>query len=265
MIFFRPTTLTLFHGQISAWLLLILSATLFLWEKDHWEWGSFLLSFLMLKPNLGAPLVILLGGWLFFQKRYRSILVMLFTGLVLLGVGFVQNPHWLSAYWGIGNTKLAENFGGSPTVWGLSHLLCRSNSACMPVLGGVATFLLLLVFGWLVFRRANKSAYEVVALAVSLTLLVTPYTWTYDQLMLIIPITSLMLALDRSGRPFLVTASLFLGIDLLIVFLLIFDNLLHVEILNVIIPLLVFGLCAWLLPGGRRSRSQGKLPTATLS
>jgi hypothetical protein len=247
IIFFRPTILTLFNGQISGWLLLLLAVIIYLWEKGKWEWGSLLMPLLMLKPNLGTPLVLLLGIWLLCQKRFKSILAMLLMGMVLLVIGFLQDPHWVSAYWSIGNTKVSETFGGSPTVWGLGHLLCRGASPCMPIFGGCAALLLVLAFGWLVFRSSIRQPFTVVALVVTLTLLITPYTWTYDQLLLILPITAITLAMHRMGVRFPLTTAIFLGIDVLFVVVLFFDTLLQVEILNVVIPLVVFGLCLWWL------------------
>jgi hypothetical protein len=164
--------------------------------------------------------------------------------MILLTVGFLQNPHWISAYWGIGNTKLAETFGGSPTVWGLGALISHNQITATLIFGSLTG--LLVLFG---FLRVLLSAHptmrpvDVVALAVCVTLLVTPYTWTYDQLLLILPLTSAILAMDRIGVRFLVTASVFLAIDVLAVILLIFDTLMQVEIWNVLVPLAVFGLC----------------------
>ena len=108
---------------------------------------------------------------------------------------------------------------------------------------------------------------SVLALAVCVTLLVTPYTWTYDQLLLILPLTTVILAMDRMGLRFPLTASLFLGMDVLVVILLFFDVMLQVEILNVLIPLVVFGLCLRWLPRGDcphpRSQGEGVAPFPT--
>jgi hypothetical protein len=251
IIFFRPTILTLFTGQISGWLLLLLAIIAWLWEKGQWEWGGLLLPLLMLKPNLGAPLVFLLGFWLLFQKRYKAILAMAMMGLILLCIGYLQNPHWVSAYWGIGNTKLAQTFGGSPTVWGLGALIGHNQTALTLIIGSLAGLALLFGFFRAILRGglAGLRPLSVLALSVTVTLLVTPYTWTYDQLLLIIPLTALTLAMHRMRMPFPLTAGLFLGMDVLFVILLIFDSLLQVEILNVLVPLIVFGLCLWWLPG----------------
>ena len=246
--FFRPTIQTLFTGQISGWLLLLLAVSAYLWEKGRWEWGSLLLPLLMLKPNLGAPLVFLLGVWLLFQKRYRAILAMVCMGMLLLVIGLLQNPHWLSAYWSIGNTKMAATFGGSPTVWGLGALIGHNQTIVTLIIGGIAGLVVLIGF----FRAilpvgASARPLRVLALAVCVTLLVTPYTWTYDQLLLVLPLTALILAASRSGVRFMLTAILFVGLDVLAVILLFFDTMLQVEILNVLIPLVVFGLCLWRL------------------
>lgn len=246
LVFFRPTILTLFNGQLTAWLLLLLAAAVWLWEKGHWGWGGALLALLALKPNLGGPLLILLAVWLLFQKRFKSILALLLGGLALLLIGVLQKPLWVADYWHIGNTKVAETFGGSPTVWGLGTLLCGRGSPCMAVFGGIAALLLVLGFLWLIYKWGVKARpLAVVSLAATITLLVTPYTWTYDQALLILPIAAVTFAWAR--RSFLQATLVFLGIDILTVVLLFFNAALGIEILNALIPLTVLGLCAgWL-------------------
>ncbi len=240
-IFFRPAVLTLVNGQISAWLLLILIGTVYLWERGKWEWGSLLLPLLMLKPNIGAPMLALVGLWLLLNKKYKSIAV-IGAGLVgLLLIGLVQNPQWVSEYWGIGNVKVAETFGGSPTVWGLGYLVCNHGPTCTLASGGVAAALVCIVFIWLIAsRRYRLSPLTIISLATTVTLLVTPYTWTYDQILLILPIVNITLAMDASGVRYWLIAGLFLAIDVLLVMALIVDTLLRVEILNALLPLLLF-------------------------
>ena len=246
VIFFRPTTLTLFQGQISAWLCFLLVAVVYLWEKGHWEWGSLLLPLLMLKPNIGAPLILLLGLWLLFQKRYRSLWFILLGGVALLLIGFIQDPRWVVEYWSIGNTKLAATFGGSPTVWGLGALIFHNRPVGTLLLGGGCALLVLFGFFWSALRPGvARSPLAVIGLAVTVTLLVTPYTWPYDQLLLLIPIVGLTLALHRLGFRLLISSTLILVFDLLAFLLLIPDSILGVEILNVIIPIIIFGLCLW--------------------
>jgi Glycosyltransferase family 87 len=242
MIFFRPAILTLFNGQLSGWLLLLLALTLFLWEKEKWFWGGLLLSLLALKPNIGGPLILLLSIWLLSRKQFKSLAGILGGGAILLALSFIQDPHWVAEYWQVGNTKLAETFGGSPTVWGLAALACRNRIDCVLPIGGMAALLLLAGFGGLVLKFRLMRPLTVASLAITLTLLITPYTWTYDQLLLVIPIILTTLAMDHPGPRRLLASSLFLFIDLVVVILLFFDVLLQVEILNAVVPLIVLVL-----------------------
>jgi len=242
--FFRPTILTLTQGQVSGLFLFILVWIAFLWQKGKWFWGGFLLGLLALKPNLGVPVIGLMAGWLLLQKRWKSLFGTLVSGIFIFIAGLVTNPEWVTQYWRIGNNKLAGTFGGSPTVWGLGALISHNQSTGTLLFGGLTASLILLGFFWTIFRfRLNLQSVNVLALAVTVTLLIAPYTWTYDQLLLIFPITVVSLAMDGSRVRFPVTASLFLGIDVLVVILLFFDTMLQVEILNVVIPASVLGLC----------------------
>ncbi len=112
--------------------------------------------------------------------------------------------------------------------------------------GGLAALFILIGFFWTVFRfRQALRPVSVLALAVTVTLLIAPYTWTYDQLLLILPITTLTLAMHQMGVRFPLTAVLFLGLDLLALVLLYFDTVLQVEILNAVIPAVILGQCFW--------------------
>jgi len=253
LIFFRPAVLTLFNGQISAWLVLLLAGTAYLWGRGKWEWGSLLLPLLMLKPNLGAPLLVLLGLWLLFKRRFRSILAIAAGLLALLIIGLLQNPHWVTDYWAIGNLKVAQNLWGVPTLWGLGFLLCGHNAACTLSFVGATSLIISIGFLWLLGRRwTDISPFTLVSLAATVTLLVTPYIWTYDQLLLLLPVVDLTVALDRGRARLSLASALFLGLDILVVVLLIFDTLMDVEIFNALIPLLVLGIYVGLQTGRAR-------------
>jgi hypothetical protein len=265
IVLFRPTILTLTQGQVSGLFLFALVWIAFLWQKGKWFWGGFLLGLLALKPNLGFIVIGLVSIWLLRNKCWRALGGTLLAGIFVLAAGLIDNPAWVGQYLHVGSNKLAETFGGSPTVWGLGALISHNQIPVTLAIGSLAG--LLLLFGF--FRailpgHASLRPLNLLALAVCVTLLVTPYTWTYDQLLLVLPLTALILAMDRSGVSFPRTASLFLGIDVLVVILLLFDVMLKVEILNVLIPLLVFGLCLrWLTrasPANGHGNFQGLPP-----
>lgn len=241
-ILFRPTILTLFQGQLSGLLLFILTGMVFLWKRGKWAWGGVLLSLLGLKPNIGGPLIILLSLWLLSRKQFTPLLVIFASGITLIGIGLIQNPYWLVEYWQVGNAKLTETFGGSPTLWGLSALVCKNQIRCTLPVGGAAAILVIAGFAWLVFKIRIPGPLTVISLAVTVTLLVTPYTWTYDQALLILPIAAVTLALARDGL--LRATFLFLAIDILAVILLFFNTAMEIEILNALVPLAILGLCA---------------------
>ena len=104
--------------------------------------------------------------------------------------------------------------------------------------------------------RGGSSASRLASLKLTATTLehpgcsmVTPYSWSYDQLLLVIPIMTTALALVDRGKGFLFAALLFPGMALLSLIVLIPDDALGIEILNVFIPLVVFLLLAFILPG----------------
>ena len=248
IVLFRPTILTLTQGQVSGLFLFGMAWIAFLWKKGKWFLGGFLLGLLALKPNLGMLVIGLTAFWLIIQKRWMAIFGTLASGIFIFIAGLIANPEWISQYWQIGSNKLAGTFGGSPTVWGLGALISHNQSTGTLLFGGLAAMFVLLGFFWAVIRsRTTPEPLSVLALAVTVTLLIAPYTWTYDQLLLILPITVMILAMDRMGVRFPLTAFFLLGVDVLALVLLYFDTVLHVEILNVVIPAGILGLCFWYL------------------
>jgi arabinofuranan 3-O-arabinosyltransferase len=244
IVLFRPTLLTLIQGQVGGFFLLVLVWVTYLWHKGKWFSGGLLLGFLTLKPNLGLVILPLLTIWLLFQKQWRAIIGTLISGIVILFAGLLYNSSWIIQYWHVGNNKLTETIGRYPTIWELGALIGHNNPTARLIIGGATALLVLLGFFWTILRsQADRRPLSVLALTVTVTLLVTPYSWTYDQLLLILPITMVVLAMDRRRVWFPLTSALFLGIDILFVFVLFFDTILQGEILNVVITMLVFGLC----------------------
>lgn len=248
IVLFRPTILTLTQGQVSGLCLFALVWIAFLWQKGKWFWGGVLLGLLALKPTLGFIVIVLVAIWLLLDKNWKALFGTLVSGIFVLIAGLIVDPGWIFQYLQVGSNKLAETFGGSPTVWGLAALISHNQITITLIIGSLAG--LVILFGFfraILHGHATLRPLSVLALAVCVTLLVTPYTWTYDQLLLILPLTAIVLTMDRMGARFPLTASLFLGIDALVVILLFFDVILKVEILNALIPLVVFSLCLWKL------------------
>jgi hypothetical protein len=71
----------------------------------------------------------------------------------------------------------------------------------MIICGSFGTLILVVEFFATVLRPgATRNPLTIIALAVTVTLLVTPYTWTYDQILLLIPILGSTLAMHQAGQ-----------------------------------------------------------------
>ncbi len=240
---FRPTILTLVNGQLSGMLLLIITAVIYLWEKEKWAQGAALLATLALKPNLGVPVIGLLSIYLILQKRISSLVALMISGVLLVLVGLVQNSDWMIEFWSAGNAKVSQTFWFTPTIWGASAFLCNYNSSCTFGYGIFLSFLFLTGCLYLFVKKRNISSPSLAAsLATVITLLLTPHTWPYDQLLLVIPIVTIMMLLAKDGYSYLPVALLFLAIDVLAFVLLGISGMIQMEIWNVFIPLAVLGL-----------------------
>lgn len=255
VIFFRPTILTLVNGQLSGLLLLLVACVLYLWEKGKWRQGAVLLAILALKPNLGMPLIALLSVYLIQQKQISALIAGAVSGLMLLFAGLLQNSNWLIEFWNAGSAKLSQTFGVSPTIWGISALFCNYNLNCAIGYGGCVSLLFLIGYFYLLAgSRNNLSPAMAISLAVVVTLILTPYTWPYDQLLLVVPIVAITLRLAKDGYRYLPVSFIFLAIDILALIALGMDAKIHMEIWNAGIPLFILGLLAWYLLKNSKSR-----------
>jgi len=248
LLIFRPTILTVDYGQLSGMLLLVLAGGVALWEKEKWWQGGAVLALLALKPNLGVPILALLSFYLLLRKRWAALAAEAASGLALLLAGWAVDPGWVGSFLRAGGAKLSQTFGFSPTVWGASTLLCAYRLNCVVALGGTMGLVLLAgVVTLIAVERARLTPSLAAGLAVAATLLLTPYTWTYDQFLLALPIFAVLLGLaGKGGRP-LPAFLIFMTIDVLAFVLLGVSARTRLEVWSVAVPLAVLGLEAWYL------------------
>ncbi len=210
---FRPVMVSLRNGQISIALLFILVLSIYLSERNQWAASGFVLAFLMLKPQLGVPVCGLVGGWLLYKRQGAALAGLASGGFLLLVVGLLQDPGWIGAFLGAGRIKLLNTFGHSPTIWGLASGACRGQLSCTLSAGGLVA-LMLVGLGWLLSTRLNAPGLAVGVL-VPVALLIPPYLWNYDQVLLIVPITLAMFQMLSNGRPYMLVSIQFLLISIL--------------------------------------------------
>lgn len=248
IILFRPLYPTLLNGQVSGLLLLVVAAIIYAWEKGKWKQGAVFMAILALKPNIGIPIIGLLALYLMIRKQASSLLTLMISGAFLIVVGWIQNPDWIIEFWNAGNTKLSQNFGFSPTVWGISALFCDYTRNCTIGSGIFASLLFMAGYIYILVKKRDALPPSlVVGLAVVITVLLTPYVWVYDQLLLAAPIVTLIFLMAKKGHGYLPVSSLFIGIDMFAFFLLGIAVRIQLDIWNVCIPLFLFCLIVWVL------------------
>ena len=189
---FRPFLSALTSGQLTPLLLLLLAGAVAVYVQGRSVLAGLLFAFLLFKPNLFI---------LFFPALVLLLLARRdWPGLIGLGVGAgglavpcsLLHPGWLPRWLGVSG-KTSVTFL-TPTLWGLAFdlvgpdrwILAGTLAVCW-VSGSVL---------FLVVRRREEWLFGM-ALAMCSSLLVTPYLWNYDQLLLLLPA---LLALCRGAR-----------------------------------------------------------------
>src|SRR3990170_6200081 len=246
LIVFRPFLVTLRNGQLGAFLLLVLTITVVLWARAHWLVGGAAAALLALKPSLGMPLIVLLALWCLLRAKPRALLGLLLGGASLLVIGWIEEPLWVSQFVTIGETKLVLNFGFSATVWGLAHSVCSGASKCALPLGGVAALAALAMVGAVFLRgRRRLGPAFAASVAIPVVLLITPYLWAYDQILLILPLAVVVMGMAESGIGYLRAALIPLGISVLALGLLFLAGSFGSDVWSAVVPLAILALVVW--------------------
>lgn len=245
VVLFRPVWITLRNGQLGAWFLGLLTLIVYFWERKNWVMGSIFLPFLVLKPQLGIPILIFLGIWLLAHRHYASILAILGTTLLLFGAGWLVQPGWVNEFIAISANKSFQVFGYQPNLWGVSNYVCSFQPSCATILGiGGGIFFTLMTLS--ILLRQDVFPAFVIGLVTTTALILTPYTWVYDQILLILPLSLLTIYFSNAGYSYLVSALTFLFPSIAALALIFVAMLLGLDIWSVTIPILIFGLLGWL-------------------
>jgi hypothetical protein len=167
------------------------------------------------RPGVG-PVLFLVALWLLIGKKYSAIGGIIASDIGLMLLGMLRDPAWMMKFAAYSNQKLAANFGYSPTFWGVSGAICRHQPGCTLIL---AWSLCLLTVAFTIFlllrdKRLSRS-FLILGLITPVALLVTPYLWVYDQILLVAPIAMFMLVMMEGEKPYLLSALVFITIAIL--------------------------------------------------
>jgi hypothetical protein len=198
-LFFLPVLGALSVGQYSFPALLGTSMLIYSLRKENvalTTLGAVLLTF---KPHIGtlillSALICLIVNRKDFERRaMRSILI---AGGFLFVVGFVADPAWpiaypnmLLNYQGEGNVSSCSECASLP-VWFSRWFLDGSLAKAIIIAVLLLTILIMLFSA--IRKELLKSPAFLLTSAVLMTLLVSPYLYNYDFLLLLVPFTVLI-------------------------------------------------------------------------
>jgi len=239
LILFRPLTSLIIGGQISAFLLLIFIIAAYLFEKNNWFWGGVVISLTLLKPNLGVLVVCLVIWFIIRQQKYKALAGICVCGITLFLLGVLISPTWVPQYLSILLTKYNQTFGFSPTIWGLTFFITNFNWNAALVSGGIASCLFLAFYLVTIWVKKSITPAQAISLAIPIMLLITPYIWPYDQILLVFPIVQTMVIMKKLQIKYLGTSMVFIGISIASYILYAFTIRIEMENLNAVLTMIV--------------------------
>ena len=245
---FRAVLIVLRTAQLGALWLLIISLVIWFWKRRCWWCGGLLLPFLMLKPSFGFLIFGLAAIWLLVDRRLGALFGMVISGLALLIIGWLIDPAWIQHYLSIGGEKLARDFGYFPTLWGFLYMFFQQNLMRTAQVGVaisilIVTMLLVIFLHW----KNRLDPEKVMSLIILVSLLLTPYLWAYDHILLLLPIMISMGYLYIWRTPYLVVASFPICMSVLSLLLLFLAMKVGNDAMSVCLPLAISILMALML------------------
>jgi len=157
--------------------------------------GAVLLTF---KPHIGALILLSALGWLIVGRRDfgRGVIrPLVIVGIALIAVGFVADPAWIVSYPRMllgyqteGNVSACSECASLP-VW-ISRWFFDGS---LTKAAGIAVILLILFTILFYFVRSSLKGHELLlSAALLVTLLISPYLYNYDFLLLLVPFAVLI-------------------------------------------------------------------------
>ena len=197
-LFFLPVLGALSVGQYDFPVLLGTSLLIYSLRRDHvllTVLGMVLLTF---KPHVGALVLFAAFGWLVYHPgnfARRLLPPLLGAAIILFLTGFLADPAWIVSYpvmllnyQNEGNVSACSECASLPVY--LSRWLF-DGSLTNAVWIAVALLVLLIILFYLI-RSSLRSPELFLSMALLVTLLVSPYLYNYDFLLLLVPFAVLV-------------------------------------------------------------------------
>ena len=205
-LFFLPVLGALSVGQYDLPVLLGISLLVYSLRKENAALTTLGAALLTFKPHIGALILLsalihlILRGDNFGRRALRSILI---AGVLLFLVGFIADPAWpvsypnmLLNYQNEGNVTACSECASLP-VW-LSRWFFDGSLTKAAMIAVVFLIALVLLFASVRIALLNSPALLLTS-ALVVTLLVSPYLYNYDFILLLVPFAVLI----NSSRNFM--------------------------------------------------------------
>lgn len=214
LLFFGPVYLGLQIGSIGAIALLILVTSLMLLRGRQYFLTGIVLSLLILKPSQGLPLLALLAAWFLFRRNVRAPAGMLLGGVVLLVTGLIYDPDWVSSFLANSRDVSARTLGLQSNVVGFASLACARAQPCSWLVGGAGIIAILALGAVLLwYNRSRWTNWEALNLIILLGFVASAYSWSYDQLLYLVPMMWIVSRLLRVRRGQWLSLGFLLALD----------------------------------------------------
>lgn len=207
--------LMLLTGTISAlFLVFLVLALYFVRQRLHFAAGI-ALSLLALKPPF-LMIIALIGLWFLFRRNWRAVGGMFIGGLGLLGIGTLQDLHWVEKFRGASENLFNMRLGNQPTIISYTRLACSGDLVCALEIYLLLALVLVGLYIWLVWKKRDSlTPLAAFSLAIALGVLLPPYIWSYDYVLLIIPVCYICFELVRRKASYLYATLFLLLLDAL--------------------------------------------------
>jgi len=267
MFFFAPVLEVPGKGTLGGFLLLAMVLTVYLLKSQWWTAGGMLSALLLIKPTFGVPALFLLGLWFLSRRVWQGVAGIVAGGLILYGIGALADPQWPVVFLRMGQMKIGEYLGLQPTILNLASFACHKDLICSYGLGLVLSAVLLIITILLIFSKKRLlTTLEAMSLILTVALLITPYLWSYDFILLIIPVSLIVHELILHSASYWVPISFLIALDFTAFLGLYLQGQSQFKDLwNVVLPLVILVLLIWLIknpPAKIPSESKGIKKTA---
>lgn len=192
---FEPVSLTILFGQLGILLLVLMCGIFYLISHARYTIAGILLGLTLIKPQLFILVIPVLLLAMSLERRWPFIASFAISTTGLMISSWLLAPEWPARWQGHLAQTARMRLTIAPTIWGFSHTVVTALRR--PDLWGIvslaACLILMGIVSYLCYvRRSALRKGDQLAPLLSLTmigsLLVTPYTLSYDFALLLLPV-----------------------------------------------------------------------------